>query len=277
MIRGRSAGTFRFVHRFLLLALIFVPAVAPADAPSPLDELLRTYSEHAKFPLPDINGAAGDRLDGGKLLKVRDVPDDPELPIRVVGLMVTDEPRAELWIANRDPHYSVVDGAIEVLLTPRGEWPQVWYQHLDAPRPFSDRHWTINVGDSHGLVDATGQRCWEHWWELRPGGLELAQKAVAEGKVPGMTPERMSEAIYTPFNQGAWLVCSLDDGRTLLGYHTQFTAGGRIPEWAIVDYGMATLGRMMRAVETNSREVGEHYRVPHFLIEGGDGRELPLY
>jgi hypothetical protein len=265
------------VRRFLLLFLVFLPSLAPADAPTELTALLTTYNQHARFPLPDLLGRDFGRLTDGKLLKMKDVPENPDLPIRVIGMVVSSEPRDELWLANRDPHYSVTDGVTEVLLTERGVWPQVWYQHIDAPRPFTDRHWTINVGDTWELANATGGRCWEHWWTLSDDGLATATKAVSEGRVPGLTAEGIEDAIYTPANQGAWLVCSLSDGRTLLGYHTAFLAGGSIPEWFITDWGMATLGKMIKGVEDNSRDVHDHYRTPHYLIHGGHGSELPLY
>ena len=261
----------------LLLLALLLPASAPADAPSPLDGLLARYNEHAHFPLPDIAGRDLSRLEDGKILKVRDVPDDPEQPIRVVGLLVTDRPKDELWLANRDTHYSITEGATEALLTPRGEWPQVWYQHIDAPRPFADRHWTIDVSDTWQLSEATDGRCWEHWWALTEGGLDVAREAVADGRVPGLTSERIEDAIYTPANHGAWLMCALDDGRTLLGYHTSVVVGGRIPDKMIATWGMATLGRMFRIVEEQSRGVREHYSGEHYRIHGGDGQEMPLY
>ena len=264
-------------RRLPLLLALLLPAAAPAGDPLPLDALLETYNLHAHFPLPDVDRGDLRRLEDGKVLKLRDVPDDPKEPIRVVGLLITDEPRDELWLANRDTHYSVAEGATEVLLTPRGQWPQIWYQHIDAPRPFSDRHWTIDVSDSWQLARATDGRCWEHWWALTDDGLAYAKEAVSAGRVPAISVDTFEDSIYTPANQGAWLMCALEDGRTLLGYHTKVVVGGRIPDRIIADWGMATLGRMFRKVESQAREQREHYTGGHYLIHGGDGQELPLY
>ena len=265
------------MRRFLPLLALLLPSSTPADAPSELDAILATYSKYAHFPLPDIAGRELSRLEDGRILKVRDVPDDPDLPIRVVGLLITDRPRDELWLANRDTHYSITSGATEALLSPRGEWPQVWYQHIDAPRPFADRHWTIDVSDTWQLAQETKGQCWEHWWQLNPEGLAVGRRAVADGRVPRLSTERIDDAIYTPVSHGAWLMCTLGDHRTLLGYHTTAKLGGRIPDKMIATWGMATLGRMFRIVEEQSLGVREHYTGEHYLIHGGDGQEMPLF
>jgi hypothetical protein len=105
----------------------------------------------------------------------------------------------------------------------------------------------------------------------------VARAALAEGRIPGWNLENTKGAIHVPVNEGAWLVCSLRDGGTLLGYHVRFVAGGNIPDRLIADYGMATLGRVLRKVVRRAGEVEGHYRGQHYLIPGGDGPAIPLF
>jgi hypothetical protein len=100
---------------------------------------LDDFNASARFPLPTLNSAQLQRLADGKVVKIREVPDDKDLPQRAIGLLRVDATPAALWLSARDVHFTAVEELTEVQLTPDGQWPAVWYQHLDLPRPFTDR------------------------------------------------------------------------------------------------------------------------------------------
>lgn len=247
-------------------------STASADALIP--EALRDFNEGARFPLPTLSPSQIERLVQGKVLKLREVGESSDQPQRAIGLLRTHQSAASLWLAARDAHYTAVDELVEVRLTPEGQWPSVWYQHLDLPRPFSDRHWVVDVVDTHGLARASDGRCWEHAWQLSQDGLPTAEEALDAGRVPGIDSERAADAIYTPVNRGAWLVIDLGDGTSLLGYHVTSVIGGAVPDKLVADYTLFTLGKLLKGVAGRADEVVDHYDAEHTPIEGGDGVRL---
>ena len=253
-----------------------LPASDPPATTASLSEALREFNAAARFPLPTLSAAQIERLDGGKVVKIRQVSDDPDQPQRAIGLVRAQQPPAHLWLSLRDVHFAAVDELVEVQLTPPGQWPAVWYQHLDLPRPFSDRHWVVDVSDSHALASATGGRCWEHSWVLAENGPQIGADAVVAGKVPGIDVARAQDAIYTPANHGAWLVIDLGDGSTILGYHVTSVIGGSVPDKLVADYTLLTLGSMMRRVVARTPDVVAHYLAGHAPIQGGDGAAVVI-
>jgi hypothetical protein len=231
----------------------------------------------AHYPVPQLSGRQITQLQRGNVVRIREVPEDNEGPQRVVGLVTTDHDKEALWLALRDRHWTAAEELTEVLLEGQSSWPRIWYQHLDAPRPFADRHYVLRIEDTPALVLATGGACWEHWWTLKEDGREVARAALASGRIPGLDLANTEGAVYVPVNDGAWLVCDLEGGGTLLGYHVRFVAGGRIPDRLIADYGMATLGRVLRKVVERAADVKEHYSGDHYAIPGGAGPDIPLF
>lgn len=269
---SRRARRVHLLAMGLLVAAVVSPALTRADdePAARVRGALLAFNAHARFALPALSDAQVGRLLEGKVVKIREVTDS-DAPQRAIGLIRTDVPKEHLWLSARDVHFTAVDELIEVQLTPDGEWPAVWYQLLDMPRPFSDRHWVVDVTDTHTLAAATEGRAWEHGWVLRSGGPALAVEAVIGGRVPGVDAERIEDAIYTPVNHGAWLVIDLGDGTTVLGYHVTSVIGGRIPDKLVADYTLLTLGKLLKGVVERAPEVVAHYAEGHAPIEGGDG------
>ncbi len=262
----------------LAIALAAVLLLGPADPPdvdvAALESVLAEFSSGARFPLPTLTERQLERILAGKVVKVREKDEDGG-PQRGIGFLRSDVPRADLWLAVRDSHLTMLEELHERQLTPPGEWPAVWYQLLDLPRPFADRHWVIDVVDTHALALATDNRCWEHAWELRDDGPSVAREAVAEGRIPGVDLERAEAAIYTPVNHGAWIALLLPDGSTVLGYHATSVVGGRIPDQLVADYMMLTLDNLLLGVVDRAPRAVEHYGPDHDPIEGADGVAIP--
>jgi len=244
------------------------PAVADGAA---VREAVAEYSRAARYPLPAIGDAQVARLVSGRVVRVRDLPQGPGEPQRVVGLHLVSEARERLWIAALDPHFQVADGLTEVRVTPPGASPARWYGRLDLPWPFHDRHWVVEVLDNPDVPRATRGAGWEHAWDLASDGADVAASLVAAGKVPGIDPTDPPAAVYTPVNRGAWLAVSVEPRGTLLGYHVTSVVGGEIPDRLVADYTLLTLDRLLRGVASRARGLAEHYAAGHPLLSGGDG------
>jgi hypothetical protein len=258
----------------LATALQLAPRSAPAQQPAvSIPQTLAAFNAHARFPLPDLSTTQVERLEAGKVVKIRQVSEEDGAPQRAIGLLRSNQPAAGLWLSARDVHFTAIDELTEVQLTPPGQWPAQWYQYLDLPRPISDRHWVVDVTDTHALARATG--AWEHAWVLAKDGPRLGLAAVAAARVPEVDEVQAANAIYTPRNDGAWLVIDLGDGTTLLGYHVTSVIGGAIPDKLVADYTLFTLGKLLKGVEERTPTVIEHYDAAHEPIEGGDGVAIP--
>lgn len=255
----------------------YTPSFGEAPAPTETIESLALFNTYAHFSIPTLDPKQHSQLAKGRVVKLRQLAVESAGPQRVIGLVRIDQPRELLWLALRDIHWSAAKEITEIRLSEPRDWPRIWYQHLAAPWPIADRHYVLNVWDNWDLEAASDGTCWEHWWELHPEGERLASEALAAGRIPGLDTESTEGAVYVPINDGAWLICELQSGASLLGYHVRFVAGGRIPDRLIADYGMATLGRVLRDVEKRAANVPAHYRGGHYLIPGGDGQDLPLY
>jgi len=267
--------------RVALPGLLFAVLLAGSPAYGgevPITELansLREYNAAARFPLPELDEARMRRLSRGKLVRIRDQVSDDGGPQRITGLLVCNAKRDNLWLALRDSHLTSIKELTEVRISPDGQWPTVWYQFFHTRGPFSDRHWVIDVDDNTELSSSSGGRLWEHHWTLTDDGPSRAQEVVAAGRIPGVDESMAAKAVYVPFNEGAWLLISLGDDRTLLGYMVRVVVGGRIPDALVVNYSMLTLGRVLRTVEARSAEVEEHYDAEHRRIRGGSGQPIP--
>jgi len=245
--------------------------------PKGLAETLLELRGAAHYSLPPLTERQISQLQRGKVVRIREVPEEDDAPQRVVGLIATAHSKEALWLSLRDRHWTAAAELTEVLLEGESSWPRIWYQHLDAPRPFADRHYVLRIEDNPGLAQATGGACWEHWWTLKDDGPEVARLALASGRIPGLDLAKTEGAVYVPVNDGAWLVCEVEGGQTVLGYHVRFVAGGRIPDRLIADYGMATLGTVLRKVVERAADVREHYSGDHYAIPGGDGPDIPRF
>lgn len=262
-----------------VLAALVLVAASPAGADQEdLVEVIRSrvaeFDALAHYPLPPIDDKDLQRLVDGKLVRIREKTDDPDLPQRVLGLEVIDIAKEQLWFAARDIHYTAVDGLTEVNVGTDDDGHDLWYQHIDVPRPFADRHWVIDVWDNHALAEGTHGRSWEHPWELTPSGEDMAFTLIRQGVIPGIDEHRAEKAVYTPVNRGAWLAISLPGGRTLFGYHVITVLGGGIPDRLVVEYSAMTLGKLFKGTVERVPDALVHYDPHHEPMIGGDGNPI---
>ena len=251
--------------------LLLAPLLLGADYGASIE----AYNATAKFPLPELTAAHVKKLDKGDVIRVRVRSEDPDEPQSIFGFVVTELPRERVWVGAMDPHFLAAEEVAEHRISPDGHWPTRWYQYLTLPWPFTARHWVIDVMNNHELAAATDGACWEHWWDLVDGGPALGAAAVANGEAPGITVAMADDAIYTPVNRGAWLTITLDDGRTLLGYHVTTVIGGAISDDLVADYSAWQMKKLLKGVvKRGAEEVPGHYDDAHEPLAGGDGRPV---
>lgn len=262
-----------YALRMLLLLSGTLTAHALTDGQ--LTEILAAFNADAHFPLPELDAAARARLQGGEVVKL--VNPHPDGTIQVAGVVIIQEPHHAVWLASQDPHFASPGQATELRLELTGDRAS-WYGYLDLPRPFTDRHWVVNVWNNHALAARSDNALWEHPWTLDETGADTVMPYLASGQVDGITEEMAQEALYTPVNRGGWVFLALPDGSTLLSYHATSVVGGNIPDRMVAEFIRMGLEDLLRRAERIAAEVVPgHYTAGHPAILGGDGQPVPLY
>jgi hypothetical protein len=95
----------------------------------------------------------------------------------------------------------------------------VIFQFLDVPM-FSDRWWLVNIRYSGALYTQSSGKVWEIVWEDRNKDQALLNM---------LDLSQFDDAMPVAWTKGAWLLMQLDDGRTLVEYHTWSDPGGKVP------------------------------------------------
>jgi hypothetical protein len=253
-----------------MLALLL--SMAFAAEPKDIVAALTNFNEHARFAVPIPGENDLERMVKKRVVRIRHVS-SPDEPQQVIGYYVMSGTMRQVWISARDPHSSTIDDLIDQQVQNHGKGREVWYQHMDLPWPFVDRHWLLDVADNHAAAKAGVG--WEHYWELSDNGPERAAEYIAAGGIPDMTTERAAPAIYVNDNVGAYFVAPLPNGESLFCFHAKSTVGGNIPDRLIADYTAMTMNKYLTAIEKRIDEMEKHYADPsHKPIFAGDGSEL---
>ncbi len=267
-------------HRLLGAALAWVAPILPAAAASDADisTALTEFNQSAHYTIPTLTEAQRKRLLAGEVVKVVDEAPDGSGSRRATGFVLTDLSRDTMWVSCQDLHFVQNSTVHELQLDSPNPGKHRWYGLVDLPRPFSDRHYVVDVWNNHALAARTKGRAWEHPWVLVPGGVAAARTKVEAGKVPETNLRMWENAIETPTNMGAWVAIALPDGTSIFAYHAATRVGGNIPEGMMLQYVKATLESTLRNIEKRARDViPQHYRPPHPSMEGGDGKPLPFF
>ena len=246
--------------------------------PADIQAAMGDFNRSARYRLPRLGSAHLDALSAGQTVRVMDQPaEDPESPRRASAFVVVPLPRTQVWVGCQDLHFTQSDLVQEVKVA--GSPPRTtWYGLLDLPRPIADRQWMVEVIDNAPLALATGDRAWEHAWSLT-GDPDQALALAQAGRLPGVDPNAVAEAVWTPVNQGAWIAIALSPEETLLGYHATSTVGGNLPEKLVLQWVHSGLERLLEGVVQRAREkVPVHYRAGHSgIVLGANGKPIPYY
>jgi hypothetical protein len=249
------------------------PAWAASDAD--IERALSTFNQHAHYPIPTLSAAQRKKLLAGDVLKIVDLAADGSGSRRAIGLIVTDATRDAMWVACQDLHFIQNASVHEYQLSLSPPDKARWYGMVDLPRPFSDRHYVVDVWNNHDLAGKTNNIAWEHPWSLVPGGVQDARGVVEAGKVRKTDLDMWESAVETPTNAGAWVAIALPDGGSIFAYHAATRVGGNIPEGLMLQYVKSTLDSTLSAIEARAKEeVPSHYTAGHHTVVGGDGQTV---
>ena len=250
------------------MMLAILVGAALAATPTELGQTLAAFNRTAVYPLPKLSHGDLQRLASKKVVKLRETG-SADSAQRAIGLVLLDRPRDAVWVSarNEDGSYASMSN----LKIPAVGAVERWYQHLDVPFPFTDRHWVIDVWDNHEL--AAAGPCWEHPWRLAASGGDTARASVVAGRVGDLTAKQFDGSLKVPVNNGAWVACQFGPEETLLVFHAQSVVGGNIPDRLVVDFTMMTLGKVLRQVDERAATAAEWYADD---LVGGDGEPIVI-
>ncbi len=189
---------------------------------------------------------------------------------RVVWLAFVPTPVAQVWIGVIDDvHASLVEGLVERQLPGTRPGHKVLYQSLDLPFPFNDRHWVLQIDSNAALFAATG--AWERSWSLDPRGLG----ALVDVPADVLLPE--DDAVWTPENDGGWLMVPVPGEGTLVVYQARTDIGGVIPDDLVTRYAIARLDEMMAQTSALAARAPSHYVGDHYVIHDPSAVPVPTW
>lgn len=251
-------------------------STALAATEAEVQSALATFNRKAHYKLPALSASQRKKLLAGEVVKIVDEAPDGSGSRRAIGLLLTEQSRDRMWVACQDVHFVQNDSVHEYRMSFSPPDKARWYGIVDLPRPFSDRHYVVDVWNNHGLAASTDNMAWEHPWKLVPGAIAEAKAAVEAGKVRQTDLAMWEGAVETPTNMGAWVSIALPDGSSIFGYHAATRVGGNIPEGMMLQYVKATLDSTLEAIEKRAKDVvHDHYGPGHsHTVVGGDGQKM---
>lgn len=199
-------------------------------------------------------------LEQGKVIRKRERLEGAD---RAVGaIWARGSTPDALWMSILDDtHFKLVDGLTEAWCAGTRPGRKILYQHIDLPWPFEDRQWVIAIGNNQPLYALTEGRVWERTWTL---------------DAPQLATMADPDALWTPLNDGGWIMSPAGDG-TLLVYHVRSVIGGAIPDDLVTRWAMSTLDEMLLGVVDRATQMQAHYVEPHEPIVRPDLAEIPRY
>jgi hypothetical protein len=266
----------------VLLAFAF-PARANAPGLEGLEardvrEALGLFNRLATDDVPLLDPDQVEALLQGEVVKVREVPNGPDQPQRVVGYVLYDLPRSQVWVATTDPHAGYSGGTLsEDRIVQEDSGTSVWYQHLKLPWPVQDRHWLIRIRKNRELAAQSQDRIWEQSWNLDEKGESFIPEFIRAGHIRSISLEEAQKTIYTPVNHGGWIVITMPGDRTLLMYRVTSVVGGSIPDSFVSEWAMMTLDDLLKKVGQFSRTIPQHYVEGHDVAHGANGDPVPYF
>ena len=189
---------------------------------------------------------------------------------RVVGLAFVPFPVEQVWIGVLDDvHASLVEGLTERQLPGTTPRRKVLYQALDLPFPFHDRHWVLQIESNAALLASTG--AWERTWSLDPRGTAALVDVDPAVRLP------VDDAVWTPENDGGWLMVPVPGQGTLVVYQARTDIGGVIPDDLVTRYALARLDEMVEQTTELAERAPRHYVGDHDVIYGPGADPVPVW
>jgi hypothetical protein len=241
---------------------------------------LGAWLKHSALPIPMLTLKERTLLLQGRMLK-KWLPPRPGAPVGAMGMIITDQGQAEMWLSSADGKHMdghTDEGKLTAHHLPKqGNEMFRWYGFIDLPAPFADRHFLIRTTVNPRAAAETDGRVWERTWRLEPDGVQTMRPLIAAGAVAGLSAARFEQAIYVPGNTGGWLSLRLPNEQTLFCYHSSSSVGGDIPDKLVNRLVMVNLGKLVTNVETFAKTMRQHYVSGHAPVKSGAEGHVPLF
>jgi hypothetical protein len=202
----------------ILLGAGLAHAVTGADVAAQLQSI---RSQRGIDTAPTVAASLYQRALDGEIVKGIEVVENIKAA-KGYGVAVFDIPIDQLWkaIADEDHHANktAVTMSETITGTPRAHDHTI-FQYLPVPM-VSDRWWLVNIRYTGSLYTQTGGQIWEITWRDKNKDPALLNQ---------LNLDQFEDAMPVAWTKGAWLLLKLDDGRTLIEYHTWSDPGGSVP------------------------------------------------
>jgi len=180
---------------------------------------------------------------------------DGEL-IRGTVFRVAETEAWRIWLAlsDNDHHEDFMPYVREGAVLEQAGGTKLAYQYLEMPA-VKHRHLITRARDNGALWQASGKTIWESVWWLEPDSEDDVAGYIERGLIQHVTAEEAAEAIFTPANDGYWLLVELPDGRTLIVYQTFSDIGGKVPAFVVNEFGPQSMDKLTRVIETRGQAI----------------------
>jgi hypothetical protein len=215
--------------------------------------------------LPELSSREWERVGAGVI--VDKAWEAEGLPEGSTGVFLLSHSLETVWLALLDDvHNDLASGLRERQLSAPDAAVKELYQRLDLPRPFADRHWVLQI-QSVEITETPGARRWLRRWDIDPAGEDRVLDLPASWQ-PGE-----EEVIWTPVNDGAWLLLELE-ASVLVVYQARTEVEGWIPNRLVSAFTRGGLEDMRDRLSRAAGEAPDHYGADHFPIRDAGGRPL---
>lgn len=189
-------------------------------------------SPSASTELPLLSDSDYERLGEGGVVSHRQSMDiNGHVAVqRVSAFVVVPAPRLRVWVATLGSGERHSSRLTEVPVSMNGAGSATWYQRLDLPWPFKNRHWLINTEKNTALAEEADDLVWEHRWCLATDSIDEARAILNAAELMPKDTAVFDNALYLTINQGAWVMMPLDQERTLVVVYATAELGGRLPD-----------------------------------------------
>ncbi len=149
---------------------------------------------------------------------------------RVSAYVVVPAERTRVWVATLGSGERHASRLTEISISSDGEGGALWYQHLNLPWPFADRHWVIRTEKNLALAEETDDLVWEHRWALATNSTDHARELLQSVGTNAISSSDFDRSLYLTINKGGWVMMPLAADHTLVCVYATAELGGRMPD-----------------------------------------------
>jgi hypothetical protein len=231
----------------MILSLLLFSSLVHADPADDIAAQIQSWRAHRGIDTaPTIPASTYRAAMAGEIQKGIEVVENIKAA-KGYGVAVFDLPIALMWqaITDEDHHAgrTPVHVSKTIAGTPRKSGRTI-YQFMEIPL-VTDRWWMVRIRYSTGLYTHTDGRAWELTWHDRNSDEEFHRT---------LNPSLMAEGMPVAWTKGAWLLVALDDGRTLLEYHTWSDPGGHVPVGPATRFAAGEVANALKVMEKIAKD-----------------------